>query len=807
MIRAKRYNAINSEEETMNLDFIKTYLDNQIVKAVEEYDFVTRRIRYSDKIKKHREIKTIAGDEEIVRAYLLARLANDLGYKLENLEIEKEYDIGRPKVNKPRIDIVVRDDKGDAFLYVELKSPQDYEKDKDEVIEKQLFNLASQERGQGKKVKYVVLYTVESSDDTVRDKCLLIDYERFFSFDAWNEIRDYADELPSRYGKAQKEPYIKGGTKDLEIDFTHEQLDGLRKNLHNVLWGGGGTDDNDVFSSLVNIILAKIQDESEKSTGEKYDFQTFSFEDGENFESNEELFDRINKLYRRALKQRMNISDEAKLNKSFVIDENKFSLSKLKYTLMQLEGYSFVEGKNSFDGKDILGDFFEGIIREGFKQSKGQFFTHINVVRFLLWGLQLDKLAIDKVNNELEIPCLIDPSAGSGTFLIEYMKFITENLKRRFKDKLHDTRDVEDKYQQWFMPDHREGKWASNFIYGTEINFNLGTASKVSMILHGDGSTNIFVKDGLLPFRFYDKETIPNILKQSSSDKVYEDREVNAQFDCVVTNPPFSVDLDNETKKNVRREFIFGGKKNSENLFIERYYQLLKPGGRMGIVLPESIFDTTENKYIRLFIYKYFNVKAVVSLPQMTFEPYTSTKTSLLFAQKKTKAEVEQWNELWSKYSIEWSNLKTRCQNLMEVYIQGKDRNKLPSIKDLTQSDEEILLSKMLKHYKSDEDKDVSPEDIISKYRYELEELCKYDTGTKDVFGFVNTEWVFGEVAKNFSYKIVMAEVDSIGYKRTKRGEKKRPNDLFRVDERGQVLVDDGIKSTALDYLREINWG
>jgi type I restriction enzyme M protein len=56
------------------------------------------------------------------------------------------------------------------------------------------------------------------------------------------------------------------------------------------------------------------------------------------------------------------------------------------------------------------------------------------------------------------------------------------------------------------------------------------------------------------------------------------------------------------------------------------------------VVLPESVFDTTENKYIRLFIYKYFKVRAVVSLPQITFEPFTSTKTSLLFAQQKHKS-------------------------------------------------------------------------------------------------------------------------------------------------------------------------
>ena len=784
---------------------LKDKLDAQKIRAVQGYDLEKKQVRYSEKIKGH-EINAIRGYEEYVRIWIVIKLVNELGYKLENIELEKQYDLGRPKVHKPRIDVIVRDEKGNAFLYIELKSPQDYEKDKDEVIEKQLFNLAAQEKGEGKEVKYLVLYTIETDQEAIKDKCILIDYEKFSSFDAWKEARDFTNKLPARYGRAQKEPYTKSGSKDLETSFTHEQLDGLRKNLHNVLWGGGGTDDNDIFSSLVNIILAKIQDESEKQTGEKYDFQIFSFKDGESFESNEELFGRINELYRKALRKKLNIGDETKLKKSFVIDENKFSLNKLKYTVSELERFSFVDGKNSLNGKDILGDFFEGIIREGFKQTKGQFFTHIHIVKFLLWGLQLDTLAIERVNNDLEIPYLIDPSAGSGTFLIEYMKFITENLKRRFKDKLNKNRDVEDKFGEWFKPDHRENKWAREYIYGMEINFNLGTASKVNMILHGDGSTNIFVKDGLLPFRFYDKETAPNFLKQYEQDNVYFDKEVNGQFDCLITNPPFSVDLDNETKSNVKHEFLFGDKKNSENLFVERWYQLLKPNGRFGAVLPESIFDTTENTYIRLFIYKYFKVRAVVSLPQLTFEPFTGTKTSLLFAQKKTKKEIDRWNALWSKYSNEWSKLKTRCENLSDVYLNGKSRQKMSSIKALNEQEEKEIVARILKDYWEESDNNFDSKALVKKYRAELTKLCTYNNDTKDIFGFVNTWWVFGEVAKELNYKIFMAEVDNIGYKRTKRGEKPRPNELYRASDKGEVLVDDGVKETALDYLREVLW-
>ncbi|KKP88189.1 MAG: Type II restriction-modification enzyme [Berkelbacteria bacterium GW2011_GWA2_35_9] len=787
---------------------IKKYLDTQNIKVVEIYDFDNKKVKYSEKIKGWK-IDKFRGDEEIIRAFIIAKLVNELGYKPENIELEKEYDVGRPKVNKPRIDVIVRDDNGDAFLYIELKSPADYEKDKDEVIEKQLFNLASQEQGQGKKVKYLVLYTIENTETEVKDKCILIDYNKFTSFDLWKEARDFADELPKRYGKAQKEPYAKGTKKDLEVNFTHSQLDGLRKSLHNVLWGGGGTDDNEIFASLTRLMLSKIQDESEKRIEEKYDFQIFSSKDDESFESHEDIYKRINELYRRALRNILNITNENEINESFVINRSKFSLSKLKFTISELEGYSFVGGKNSFDGKDILGDFFEGIIRDGFKQNKGQFFTHINIVKFLLWGLQIDKLTINNINNEQTLPFVIDPSAGSGTFLIEYMKFVTNVVKRIYPQKLDSARNVQLFVQNNFHPDDIENQWADKYIYGTEINPDLGTSVKVNMVLHGDGSANIFVGsdmgDGLSNFSKYVKTSGENALTKTLDDSTYP-MPVNGSFDIIVTNPPFSVSLDKDTADNIKNIFVFGGKKNSENLFMERWYQLLKPNGRFGAVLPESVFDTTENKYIRLFIYKYFKVKTVVSLPQLTFEPFTSTKTSLLFAQKKTMEEIEKWDELWRKYSNEWNNLKTRCENLVEIYLFKKDRKKMPSIKNLNGKEEKEILTRMLKDYFEEDDQKLSSKELVEKYKDELKDLYKYDNDTKDVFGFVNTWWVFGEVAKELNYKIFMAEVENVGYKRTKRGEKPMPNELYRIGEKDEVLIDDGKLETVLDYVRKIEW-
>jgi type I restriction enzyme M protein len=112
----------------------------------------------------------------------------------------------------------------------------------------------------------------------------------------------------------------------------------------------------------------------------------------------------------------------------------------------------------------------------------------------------------------------------------------------------------------------------------------------------------------------------------------------------------------------------------------------------------------------------------------------------------------------------------------------------------------------MLKDYIEEDDEKLYPKEIINKYTDEFKDLCRYDNDITDVFGFVNTWWVFGEVAKEINYKIFMAEVENIGYKRTKRGEKSMPNELFRTGKKDEVLVDDGVVKTALDYMRKIHW-
>ncbi len=767
---------------------VEQKLQNQ-KNIIAKIDIDKNSIAYSEKIKQNRILKSLTGDEEIVRAFLIDRLVNELDYKPENLEIEKEYSIkgGHSKLS-PRIDLLVKDENGNPFFFIEIKAPDKFEKDKTE-IEGQLFALATAEEKDFKtKIKYLVYYTTDLSSDEILDKVIIIDFEKYKTYTDWeNEgFISVGTELTAGYGQPKKQPFTKGNEKyDLRTKINRTEIESLGKNLHNVLWGGGGTNDSEIFYSLVNIILAKIQDEYEKEYGQEYEFQIYQY--GDNVESQDKIYDRINALYKRALKEQLNVSDKQSIDGDSVINRIKFPLNKLVYTVQALEGFSFLEGRNSLDGTDILGDFFESITRDGFKQNKGQFFTPTNIVNFLLYALQLDQLAIDKLNNERELPLIIDPSAGSGTYIVEAMKLITKELKYKQKDKLKSSRQIMDRFDNLFLPDKHENKWAKDYLYATEINSDLGTASKVNMILPGDGSTNIFIKDGLLSFRNYVKENAPSALQSYLSDDVYNGKEVNQKFDVVISNPPFSVDLDTQTQREVKNIFVFGDKKNSENLFIERYYQLLKEGGRLAVVLPESVFDTTENKYIRLFIFKYFHVKAVVSLPQITFEPFTSTKTSLLFAQKKTKKQVEEWNEIWDKHGKQWSFLKTRITDYVKFFVDEEKLNRKWA-KDVVEDIENNNVANItknihyfLKDYLTEYDATLSPKELLEKYANEIESLSKYDKDIH-VFGFYNAWWVFGEVAKELDFDIFMAEAENVGYKRTKRGENPMPNDLYDIE-------------------------
>ena len=654
---------------------------NEIVKI----DLSNNKIEYNEDLIKLHESVTDLTNEEIVRAYIIVKLIKKLSYsKKYCVELEKRYTIGRPPKEGAKVDVFINKN-GDPFMIFELKALEEYEKEMDGAIKEQLFKVAPGFDVKKNTLKYLIYYTVYISEDReITEKIVTIDYKKYKTYEDWEDAsKPNLMAIPKDYGIVKKPVFIKKGKPDLRTDVTKDELDRIRWNIHNILWAGGKYH-IELFFNLMGILLAKIYDEKETEDGKAYQFQVF-YRDGEPQEP-EEVAETINKLYKKALKEYLGYS-EKELKK---VRDIVFDAPKVKYVVEILQGISLTTNRY-----DILGDFFEKIVRTEFKQSKGQYLTHTNLVNFIIGALEIENLALHLINEEKRLPYINDPACGSGTFLIESMKLITQYTLQN-QDQLKKSRSVKEFVEMMFPPARRNA-WANWYTYGIEINTDLATATKVNMVGHGDGSANIEAKDALIDFEEYTKD----LLQVKKTSEIYP-KPVNEQFDVVISNPPFSVTIDRDTAKNLPKIFIWGeqikkqldkAKKkkevSTETLFIERWYQLLKPKGRLGVVLPESVFDTTTNRYVRLFLYKYFWIKAIVSLPDLAFQPYTPTKTSLLFAQKKTPEEVKEWDELWRKYQKEYKNLRKRIDELLRVKKGAFEYEKLQ--KELVEKLKELL--------------------------------------------------------------------------------------------------------------------
>jgi type I restriction enzyme M protein len=252
-----------------------------------------------------------------------------------------------------------------------------------------------------------------------------------------------------------------------------------------------------------------------------------------------------------------------------------FDSQKVRYVVEVLQGISFTA--NRFD---VIGDFFEGIVRGEFKQSKGQYLTHTNLIKLMVEGLKLGDLSVSLINDRRRLPYIIDPSCGSSAFLIESMKKITSAVIGEVPPRLRQSQSVRE-FVQTSFPEYRRNVWARDYIFGIEINGDLAVASKVNMVGHGDGSAGIEAKDALIPFAQFGLAR----LQVSKASPVYP-KPVNEQYDAILSNPPFSVTVDRDTAKTFPSSFVRGesmGKSLSsseeqeiatELLFIERYYHL-----------------------------------------------------------------------------------------------------------------------------------------------------------------------------------------------------------------------------------------
>jgi type I restriction-modification system DNA methylase subunit len=249
---------------------------------------------------------------------------------------------------------------------------------------------------------------------------------------------------------------------------------------------------------------------------------------------------------------------------------------------------------------DSLSTAFQVLRSESLKSEEGQYFTPIPVIRSCVELMDVDY--DDKI---------IDPACGSGAFLLECFK--------QFKNK---------------YPHIDEGDakaWAQRHLYGVDkdqINVKL---TKAMLIILGDGSTHTYLGDSIRSHLW--PKYWPN-LQTALRDQ---------SFTCIVTNPPFGKNL-----KITDRDGEKAGLTISKNVetneyssieiglaFLDRCHSLLVPGGRLGIILPETYFFSKSYLWLQQWIEKRFVVRGIVNIPMEAFQGFCRAKTNFYVFEKR----------------------------------------------------------------------------------------------------------------------------------------------------------------------------
>lgn len=269
--------------------------------------------------------------------------------------------------------------------------------------------------------------------------------------------------------------------------------------------------------------------------------------------------------------------------------------------------------------EDVKGLAFEAFLGKTFRGELGQFFTPRTVVNFMVDVLDI---------KEGEMVC--DPCCGSGGFLIRAFEHIQEQIEKsidaKIKEILFDDSLTESDRSQRIsnlraeldkdVVGSRMWKLCNSYLYGVDANPRMARTSKMNMIMHGDGHVGVYQHDGL-----------------TNVGKIKEE-----MFDVVLINPPYGVHIDRKqvddnTGRPLGKQYELKSTA-AEALFIERTINLLKPGGRAGLVLPDGVM-TNKSNTLREYVERHAKILNITSIPADVFlASGANVKPSLLFIQK-----------------------------------------------------------------------------------------------------------------------------------------------------------------------------
>ena len=556
--------------------------------------------------------------EEYVRQTIEKRLINEHKYKREQIKIEFGLKLGS---RRPRADIVVfpKDSpemtQDQVWLIVECKKETVEPKNrKDGVDQLKSYMSACPNCEWG-------MWTNGKHKEVLRK----VKVEGKYVFREFNDI-PAADRSLEDIDRPKRQTLKKAYEDNLLMVF---------RTCHNHIYVNDGLQKQPAFFELLKLIFCKTLDE--QNVGRSLEFYARSGERG-NRDGQLTVQKRISRIFERVKQQFPQIFEAN--------DEIKLQPRSLAWIVSELQSYSLLETH-----VDVKGKAYEELVGANLRGDRGEFFTPRNIMR----------MAVEMVNPKPEEK-VCDTSCGTGGFLVTAMNHIIEQLKREVADDFGLSEVEWSDYQRRIVDDRIKQIVASDF-YGFDINPDLVKATKMNMVMNNDGSGNIFQNDSLLPPHEWSLD-----LKKQLAEALNIDANgiINANtiefFDVIVTNPPFGSRIpikDGHILEQFQIGYIWrneqyniSGQTNwtissdlqtsapPEQLFIERCLQFLKPGGRLAIVLPDSILGNPGLGYIRHWLIERTRIIASVDLHEDAFQPGNGTQTSVLILQKKSEEEI-----------------------------------------------------------------------------------------------------------------------------------------------------------------------
>ncbi len=658
-------------EDGVNNIYYKKYTqhNNYIIRV----NFNTQKIEYRENDVKAEDgiqwgdltTSNFENSENFVVLECINRLL-EKGYAPKNLYLEYKFPLGRNE--KGKLDILVFDSDGKAYLMIECKTwGAEFTKEEKKMLKDggQLFSYYVQDKA----TKYLCLYTSQLSKKNIEYKNNIIKVD-----EAWAELTNQK-EIHDHWNKNTKDNgifeewanaydvEIKALVRSRLLPLTKDDSGRIFNQFAEILRHNVVSDKPNAFNKILNLFICKIIDE-DKNDNEQVEFQWL-----EN-DTDETLQIRLNDLYKQGMSRFLdidvtdfsendiantliNISDSnaqkairemfVKLrlqkNPEFafieVYDDTSFKLNArvVREVVELLQPYQFRYGHK----QQFLGDFFELLLNTSIKQEAGQYFTPVPITRYIVSSLPIKEMIEKKLKaNEAEmLPSVIDFACGTGHFLTEYMDKVQSIIENEI-DISKAKPIARKKLQGWI--DYDKFGWAGDYVYGIDADYRLVKSSKVSSFLNGDGEANIIRANGL--DHFEKSKEYKGKLKMTSN----EDHKDNAQFDILIANPPYAVNAFKSTVKFGDESFdlfekLTDNSSEIECLFIERMKQLLRVGGCAGIILPISVLSNTGiYTATREILFKYFKIVAITEFGSNTFMA-TSTNTIAIFLERRANTD------------------------------------------------------------------------------------------------------------------------------------------------------------------------